>query len=83
MNDQNDRKDRSASFENVGRRMDEEIEKLIAYINDDVVPSVRSHSTRALRVAAERLSRFADYMDQKQSSPEPQRDSDSEQEIGS
>lgn len=83
MNDQSEKKERSASFENVGRRMDEEIEKLISYINDDVVPSVRSHSTRALRIAAERLARFADYMDQKQSSPEPPSNQDSDQDIGS
>lgn len=83
MNDQYEKKDRSASFENMGRRMDEEIEKLISYINDDVVPSVRSHSTRALRIAAERLSRFADYMDQKQSSPEAPRNNESDQDIGS
>ncbi len=83
MNDHSEKKDRSASFENMGRRMDEEIEKLISYINDDVVPSVRSHSTRALRIAAERLSRFADYMDQKQSATEPTRNNESDQDIGS
>jgi hypothetical protein len=28
-----------------------------------VVPAVRQHSTKALRVASEKLSEFADYME--------------------
>ncbi|HYG99077.1 MAG TPA: hypothetical protein VD837_08090 [Terriglobales bacterium] len=83
MTDQFDKKERSAPFENVGRRVDEEIEKLISYMNDEVVPSIRSHSTSALRIAADRLSRFADYMEQKQGSPAPPRNQESDQDIGS
>jgi hypothetical protein len=33
-------------------------------LNDEVVPAVRQHSTKALRVASEKLAQFADYMDQ-------------------
>ena len=64
------------SFEDFGKRMDEEVEKLISYINDEVVPSVRKHSTRGMRIAAEKLNQFADYMDQKQepSSQSPDHD---------
>ncbi len=53
----------------VGRALgdlDRESERLITYINDEVVPAVRQHSTRALRVAARELERFAEYMEQNQ-----------------
>jgi hypothetical protein len=46
------------------RSLEEESEKLIGYLNDEVVPAIRQGSSRALRTAAERLSRLAEYMDQ-------------------
>jgi hypothetical protein len=52
-------------------RLDRESEKLIAYINDEVVPAVRDHSSRGLRIAAEKLAKFADYMDQQSGSNPP------------
>ena len=62
------------TFENLGRKLDagtqkmeQEGEKLITYLNDEVVPSIRGNSTKALRVAAEKLSRLADYMERKSS----------------
>ncbi len=60
-------------MEDVGRKvgkaigdLDKEAERLITYLNDEVVPAVRQHSTRALRTAARELARVADYMDRKQ-----------------
>jgi hypothetical protein len=61
-------------FENAGRRVDEglgtaiprvqeEIRKIIAYLNDEVVPHVRQDSSQALRTAAERLRNLADHLD--------------------
>jgi hypothetical protein len=44
-------------------RLDREADRLVAYVNDEVVPSIRQHSSRGLRVAAERLAHFADYLD--------------------
>jgi hypothetical protein len=38
--------------------------ELIDYLNREVVPAVRDQSTKALRVAADKLSRLADYMDE-------------------
>lgn len=61
---ESDRKNRT-SFEDMGRKMDDEVEKLITYINDEVVPQVRGHSSRALRIAADKLARFADYMEER------------------
>ena len=36
-------------------RLEKETAELITYLNDEVVPAVRQHSTKALRVAAESL----------------------------
>lgn len=52
------------SLEDVGRRMDQELEEFIRWFNNDVVPQARRHSSRALRTAATKLSQFADYMDE-------------------
>ena len=45
-------------------RMEKETAEFIAYLNDEVVPAVRQHSTKALRVAAEKMSKLADYLDE-------------------
>jgi hypothetical protein len=57
-------------FEQAGRKMDDaadrvqkELADAISYLNDEVVPKVRSGSTKALRVAAEKLAKLADYME--------------------
>ena len=47
------------------KKMEQEGEKLIAYLNDEVVPAIRGNSSKALRVAAEKLSQLANYMEQK------------------
>ncbi|HEY6249256.1 MAG TPA: hypothetical protein VI685_04810 [Candidatus Angelobacter sp.] len=49
------------------KRVEQEGEKFIAYFNDEVVPAIRTNSTKALRVAAEKLSQLANYMEQKTS----------------
>ena len=45
------------------KRIEEETKQLIAYINDEVVPMVREHSTNGLRVASDKLKELADYME--------------------
>jgi len=49
------------------RNLEDEGEKVIAYLNDEVVPAIRQGSSRALRTAAEKLSRLAEYMEQTRS----------------
>jgi hypothetical protein len=44
-------------------RLEKEAADLIKYLNDEVVPAVRQHSTTALRSAAEKLTELADYME--------------------
>ncbi len=61
-------------FEHLGRRMDEhfgacsdrvedDVKRVITYLNDKVVPEVRENSSKALRIAAEQLGRLADHLD--------------------
>lgn len=61
-------------FENIGRKMDEQfgacsdrveddVKRVITYLNDKVVPEVRDHSSKALRIAAEQLARLADHLE--------------------
>ncbi len=45
------------------RRIHSELDQIITYMDQEVVPSVRTHSSRALRIAAEKMSRLADFMD--------------------
>jgi hypothetical protein len=47
----------------VANTLEKESAELINYLNDEVVPAVRQHSTKALRIAAEKLTRLANYMD--------------------
>jgi hypothetical protein len=54
----------SKTVADAAERLEKEIPEFIKYLNDEVVPAVRQHSTKALRVASEKLAHFADYMDQ-------------------
>ncbi len=45
-------------------RVEQEAAEFIKYLNDEVVPAVRAHSTKALRTAAEKLHELANYMEQ-------------------
>jgi hypothetical protein len=49
-------------------RLEKESADLINYLNNEVVPAVRTHSSKALRVAAQELSRLADYFDEQKRS---------------
>ena len=53
----------SKTVADAAEKIEKEIPEFIKYLNDEVVPTVRQHSTKALRVASEKLSEFADYMD--------------------
>jgi limonene-1,2-epoxide hydrolase len=63
-------------FEEYGRKIDEhfaegvprvedEIKKVITYLNEEVVPQVRQNSSQALRIAAEQLARLAEHLDKR------------------
>ena len=57
------------TINNAAERLEKEIPEFIKYLNDEVVPAVRSHSTKALRVASQKLAAFADYMEQHATQP--------------
>lgn len=59
------RRPRSNSIEDAAREADKRLQEVIEYLNDDVVPKVRTHSTRALRIAAGKLQELADYLDER------------------
>jgi hypothetical protein len=65
-------------FEQAGRTVDEhlgefsdrfeqEVRRVISYLNDQVVPDVRQNSSKALRVAAGQLTRLADHLESRRS----------------
>lgn len=71
-----------STFENFGRKVDakvgsfgprieDEVKRVIAYLNDQVVPQVRQNSSSALRAASEQLGRLADYLEQQRRTAPP------------
>lgn len=59
--------DASARFNrsvvNIAETLEKETAELVTYLNDEVVPAVRTHSSNALRTAASKLAEFADYLE--------------------
>ncbi len=47
----------------VGSRVDEDLQRFVKYINDEIVPDVRRNGSDALRSAAAELHRLAQRMD--------------------
>jgi hypothetical protein len=63
-----------SGFEDFGRKIDEtvnkavprveeELKKVITYLNDEVVPRVRENSSKGLRIAADQLTKLAEHLD--------------------
>jgi hypothetical protein len=52
-----------------GARLEEEVRRVVKYVDEEVVPEVRKNSSKALRIAADRLQRLAEQMER--SSPPP------------
>jgi hypothetical protein len=51
------------SVANLAETLEKETAELVTYLNDEVVPAVRTHSSKALRTAAGKLSEFADFLE--------------------
>lgn len=58
--------DFNRKVEEAAERLERETAEFLKYLNDEVVPAVRQRSTRALRIASEKLTRMADYMDEQE-----------------
>lgn len=50
-------------FNEAKPRVEEELKRVINYLNDEVVPEVRQSSSKALKIAAEKLAKLAERMD--------------------
>lgn len=50
-------------FNEARPRVEQELNRVIAYLNDEVVPEVRQGSSRALRAAATQLAKLAVHLD--------------------
>jgi phosphoenolpyruvate synthase/pyruvate phosphate dikinase len=50
------------SVANIAKTLEKETAELVSYLNDEVVPAVRTHSSKALRQAAGKLSEFAEFL---------------------
>ncbi len=50
-------------FNEARPRVEQELNRVIAYLNDEVVPEVRQGSSRALRAAATQLAKLAEHLD--------------------
>jgi F0F1-type ATP synthase membrane subunit b/b' len=51
------------SVANIAETLEKETSELVNYLNDEVVPAVRAHSSKALRSAAGKLADFAEYLE--------------------
>lgn len=58
--------DFNRKVEAAAERLERETAEFLKYLNDELVPAVRQHSTKALRIASEKLTRMADYMDEQE-----------------
>ncbi len=54
----------SKTVSQAAERLEKDSAELIEYLNREVVPAVRGQSTKALRIAAEKLQKLADYIDE-------------------
>jgi hypothetical protein len=55
--------------EEAAERLERESAEFVKYLNEEVVPAVRQHSTKVLRIASEKLASLADYMDAHKTAP--------------
>lgn len=58
-----------ARMQDVIRSAEEDVRKLITYINDEVMPDVRRNGSSALRSAAAELHKLAERMDESKKRP--------------
>lgn len=59
------RKPLEQQLNEAGARVEEELKRVIRYVDDEVIPEVRRHGSTALRVAADRLRELAEHMDER------------------
>jgi hypothetical protein len=50
--------------------VEEDVRRVVTYINDEVVPDIRRNGSEALRAAAEALQKLAQHMDDRKAASE-------------
>jgi len=66
-----ERKPWEQKLHEAGARVEEDLKRLVTYINDEVVPDVRRNGSAALKAAAAELQRLAEKMDDRRGPPPP------------
>ena len=56
-------------FEDAGRALDREFEKLRKFLNDEVRPQTRKETAEFLRKSAERLTKMAERLEKEETKP--------------
>jgi hypothetical protein len=51
------------SVANIAETLERETATLVLYLNDEVIPAVRNHSSKALRNASVKLAEFAEFLE--------------------
>ena len=54
-------------------RVEEDLRRVVTYINDEVVPDIRRNGSQALRAASEELQKLAQRMDDRRAAAHGQR----------
>ncbi len=54
-----------------GERLEEDLRRVVTYINDEVVPDVRKNGSEALRAAAAELHKLAQRIDDRRTGAVP------------
>ena len=60
-------------LQEAARRAEEELKRLVHFLDEEVVPEVRRNSSTALRAAAVRLQKLAESMDDARTEAEKRR----------
>ncbi|MDD5543060.1 MAG: hypothetical protein PHX83_07775 [Acidobacteriia bacterium] len=54
-------------FEEAGKKLDQEIHKIVEYLEKEALPSARKDTSKFLRFASERLQKLAEKLEKEQS----------------
>ena len=57
------------NFEDAGRAIDREFEKLRKFLNDEVRPETKKEAAEFLRKSAERLTKMAERLEKEETKP--------------
>ena len=71
MADETSRQSWEMRLRDAASHAEEDVRKVITYINDEVMPDVRRNSSSALRSAAAELQRLAERLEAARKSPPP------------